>query len=195
MDKVYAGGVPVAEVIRSGFVEGRHHGSVVVLDGTGAVVDAAGDVTAPVFPRSSNKPLQAVGMLRIGLRLADAADLAVVCASHWGEEHHLARVRAMLRSAGLEESALRCPPALPLDDAARAAVLAAGGGPSRIQMNCSGKHAGMLLTCLAAGRSMTTTIPSIRCSSGYGRRWRPAPASRWRRSGWTAAARRCSRFR
>ncbi|MDQ1677059.1 MAG: hypothetical protein QOC93_2203, partial [Actinomycetota bacterium] len=30
-------------------------------------------------------------------------------------------------------------------------VLAAGGGPERITMNCSGKHAAMLRTCLAAG--------------------------------------------
>ena len=148
---IYTGGVPLAEVVRSGFVEGRHLGSVVVLDAAGAVVEAAGDAGSPVFPRSSNKPLQAVGMLRSGLRLADAADLAVVCASHWGQEQHLARVRAMLRSAGLDESALRCPPALPLDEDARAAVLAAGGGPTRVQMNCSGKHTGMLLTCLVAG--------------------------------------------
>jgi L-asparaginase II len=151
LGRSYAGGVPVAEVVRSGFVEGRHHGSVAVLDDRGAVVAAAGDVIAPVFPRSSNKPLQAVGMLQTGLRLADAADLAVICASHWGEERHVARVRAMLRSAGLDESALRCPPAFPLDDGARAALLAAGGGPARVQMNCSGKHTGMLLTCLGAG--------------------------------------------
>lgn len=151
MSKTYTGGVPLAEVVRSGFVEGRHHGSVVVLDAAGRVLDAAGDVTAPIFPRSSNKPLQAVGMLRCGLRLADDADLAMVCASHFGEPVHLARVRAMLRGAGLDESALRCPPALPLDDGVRAAVLATGGRPDRVQMNCSGKHTGMLLTCLSAG--------------------------------------------
>lgn len=147
----YRGGVPLAEVVRSGYVEGWHHGSVVVLDAAGAVVAAAGDVTAPIFPRSSNKPLQAVGMLRSGLRLSDPADLALVCASHWGQQFHLARVRGMLRCGGLDESALRCPPALPLHDTARDAVLAAGGGPTRIQMNCSGKHTGMLLTCRAAG--------------------------------------------
>jgi L-asparaginase II len=147
----YRGGVPLAEVVRSGFVESRHHGSVVVLDGDGKPVDAAGDVLAPIFPRSSNKPLQAVGMLGSGLTLADDADLALVCASHWGQEFHLRRVRAMLRAAGLAESALRCPPSLPLDDDARTAVLVAGGGPSAVQMNCSGKHTGMLLTCLAAG--------------------------------------------
>lgn len=147
----YQGGVPLAEVIRSGFREGIHHGSVVVLDAAGAVLAAAGDVGAPIFPRSSNKPMQAIGMLRSGLRLVDDADLAMVCASHHGTDHHVARVSALLRSAGLAESALRCPPDLPLDGTARVALLAGGGGPSRIRMNCSGKHAGMLLTCLAAG--------------------------------------------
>jgi len=147
----YRGGVMLAEVVRSGFVEGRHHGSVVVLDAAGDVVEAAGDVTAPIFPRSSNKPLQATGMLRSGLVLADPADLALVCASHYGEEIHRQRVRGMLRAAGLTESALACPPALPLLETARDTMLAAGGGPDRVQMNCSGKHTGMLLTCRAAG--------------------------------------------
>ncbi len=39
----------IAEVVRSGFVESVHHGSVAVLGGTGR-----GDVTSPIFPRSSN---------------------------------------------------------------------------------------------------------------------------------------------
>ncbi|XXG08223.1 asparaginase [Micromonospora sp. SH-82] len=149
--ETYAGGVPLAEVVRSGFVEGSHRGSVVALDATGSVVAGAGDVTGPVFPRSASKPLQAVGMLRAGLRLTDPADLALVTASHAGEDRHLSRVEALLRGAGLDESALHCPPELPFGAAARAAVLRAGGGPSRIQMNCSGKHTGMVLTCLAAG--------------------------------------------
>ncbi|GAB2959289.1 asparaginase [Micromonospora polyrhachis] len=151
MGKIYRGGVPLAEVLRSGFVEGTHHGSVVVLDSTGAVLAAAGDIESPIFPRSVNKPMQAIGMLRSGLRLADAADLALVCASHHGEDFHLTRVETLLRSAGLTEAALHCPPALPLGEAAKLALYQAGGQPSRLHMNCSGKHAGMLLTCLAAG--------------------------------------------
>jgi L-asparaginase II len=123
----------------------------VVLDADGAPLTSAGDTHAPIFPRSVNKPMQAIGMLRAGLRLVDPADLAIVCASHFGEDVHLARIRALLRSAGLDEAALRCPPELPIGAAAAAAVLRAGGGPARIQMNCSGKHTGMLLTCLAAG--------------------------------------------
>ena len=156
MSTIYGGGVPLAQMTRSGFVESRHHGSVVVLDGKGAVAEATGDVVAPVFPRSSNKPMQAVGMLRQGLRPADAADLAVICASHFGQECHLSRVRAMLAAAGLDEDTLQCPPDLPLEQDARESVLRAGGGPARVQMNCSGKHTGMLLTCLAAGWSYET---------------------------------------
>ncbi|NLU77228.1 asparaginase [Micromonospora sp. HNM0581] len=149
----YEGGVPLAEVVRSGFVEGVHRGSVVVLDNTGAPLAAAGDVTSPIFPRSASKPMQAVGMLRAGLPLTGSADLAMVAASHAGEEFHLARVAGLLAGAGLDEDALHCPPELPVDELARAAVLRAGGGPTRIQMNCSGKHAGMLLTCSSAGWS------------------------------------------
>jgi L-asparaginase II len=143
----YQGGVPVAEVIRSGFVEGRHHGSVAVLDRTGALVASAGDPHGAVFPRSSNKLMQAVGMLRVGLRLDDPADRALVAASHSGEPFHVDRVRAMLRAGGLSEDDLQCPPSLPL-------AAHANGGPSRVHMNCSGKHTGMLLTCRTAGWSI-----------------------------------------
>lgn len=147
----YRGGVLLAEVVRSGFVEGLHRGSVVVLDAKGSVQDSAGDVTAPVFPRSSSKPMQAVGMLRAGLRPPRPADLALISGSHLGEPFHITGVRDLLRSAGLDPSALRCPADLPLSPAARDAVVRAGAGPEPILMNCSGKHAGMLLTCVTAG--------------------------------------------
>jgi L-asparaginase II len=139
----------LAHVVRSGFVEGTHHGSVVVLDAAGAVVASTGDVTSPIFPRSSNKPAQAVGMVRNGLRAA-APELALAAASHSGEPFHVERVRALLAEGRLDESALACPADLPLHEPSAHAVLAAGGGPTRLQMNCSGKHAAMLRTCQAS---------------------------------------------
>jgi L-asparaginase II len=148
----------LAEVIRSGFAESRHHGSVVVLDAAGEVLDAAGDVTVPVFPRSSNKPLQTVGMLRAGLVPADAADLALISGSHHGEPFHIRRVRDILSAAGLEPGALHCPASLPLSERERETYLRAGGGPERILMNCSGKHAGMLATCVANGWPLDTYL-------------------------------------
>jgi L-asparaginase II len=151
MTTAYAGGVPVAEVVRSGFVEGRHVGSFVAVDADGTVVASAGDARGAVFPRSANKPMQATAMLRSGLRLTDPADLALVAASHHGEPFHVERVRTLLRAVSLDESDLLCPPDLPLEPSARAAVECAGGRPARAYMNCSGKHAGMLTTCVTAG--------------------------------------------
>jgi L-asparaginase II len=139
----YQGGEVVAEVIRSGFVESLHHGSVAVLDARGTVVASVGDITAPVFPRSSNKPLQATGMLRAGFTPAGATELALAAASHRGERFHVDAARAMLKRAGLPETRLRCPATTPLSDPC--------GEFGRASNNCSGKHAAMLLTCVAAG--------------------------------------------
>ncbi|HYH33600.1 MAG TPA: asparaginase, partial [Nocardioides sp.] len=147
--------VVVAEVVRSGFVEGHHYGSLLALDSSGEVDWAVGDVTSPILPRSCNKPLQALGMLRAGLDLPDEL-LALACASHSGEEFHVAGVREILAGAGLDESALQTPPDLPLDDTAREAVLAAGGSRAPVLMNCSGKHAAMLATCVANGWDTAT---------------------------------------
>lgn len=140
----------LAEVVRSGFTESVHRGSMIALGPDGAVLAAVGAVSLPMFPRSSNKPMQAAAMLHSGLDLSGHL-LALAAASHSGEEFHLGGVREILRAAGLAEADLKCPPDLPLDDSARNALLCGGGQPSPIFMNCSGKHAGMLATCVAAG--------------------------------------------
>jgi L-asparaginase II len=140
----------LCEVTRSGFVESRHRGSLVLLDEAGDVEFAAGDVDVPVFPRSAMKPLQAVGMLRAGLDLPEKS-LALACASHSGESVHVDLCRAILARAGLGEAALSCPPAMPTGEAAAEAVLRTGGGPTRSRHNCSGKHAAMVATCVACG--------------------------------------------
>jgi L-asparaginase II len=140
----------LAETIRSGFIESRHRGSLLILGADGAPLLRAGQVTQPMFPRSVNKPLQAAALLRAGLDV-DGKLLALAAASHSGEDFHLAGVREILARAGLTESALRCPPALPMDERAQREVLRRGGGPARVQMNCSGKHAAMLACCVSAG--------------------------------------------
>jgi L-asparaginase II len=141
--------VVLAEVIRSGFAESRHRGSVVVLGSGGHPVLRAGETTAAAFPRSASKPMQAAGMLRCGLDL-DGKLLALAAASHSGEAFHVAGVHEILAGAGLAEDALRCPPALPIDERAQRRILREGGGPDRVHMNCSGKHAAMLATCALA---------------------------------------------
>lgn len=140
----------VAEVVRSGLVEGRHRGSVVRIDADGSVAWSVGDPDAVIYPRSCNKPIQAVAMVRGGLPLRGRL-LALATASHSGESMHLTGVREILDDVGLDESALRTPPSWPLDEDVRVAYIAAGGRPDPICMDCSGKHAAMLATCVIAG--------------------------------------------
>jgi L-asparaginase II len=137
-------------VIRSGFLESRHRGALVALDAGGGVLLSAGTADEPMFPRSSNKPLQAAAMLGCGLDL-EGKLLALAAASHSGEDFHVAGVREILARAGLDEQSLQCPPDLPIDEEAQRALLRAGGGRDRVHMNCSGKHAAMLATCVVAG--------------------------------------------
>ena len=103
-----------------------------------------------MFPRSSNKPMQAAALVRAGLDL-EGKLLALAAASHSGEDYHVAGVREILARAGLTEADLQCPPDLPLAEDAQLAMIRAGAGPDRVHMNCSGKHAAMLATCVIAG--------------------------------------------
>ena len=149
----------LAEVVRSGFIESRHRGAIAAIASDGSVLLAAGMADVPMFPRSSNKPFQAAAMLRCGLKL-DGELLALAAASHSGENFHVAGVREILASAGLTEEDLQCPPDYPLDEQSQRAMIAAGAAPDRIHMNCSGKHAAMLATCVAAGwPTVTYTDP------------------------------------
>jgi L-asparaginase II len=151
-------GLPVvAEIVRSGFVEGHHYGSIVALAADGSVDWSVGEVVAPVLPRSSNKPIQALAMVELGLDLPPDL-LALACASHSGEPFHVEGVRRTLASAGLDESALQTPPDYPLDDDAREALIREGGTRSPVLMNCSGKHAAMLATCVVRGWDTATYL-------------------------------------
>ncbi len=143
----------LATYVRSGFTEGHHYGHAVVVDPSGAVIRSWGDPGHQIFPRSSNKPVQAMAMVRHGLDVPDELR-ALAASSHSGEDFHLAGVRALLSGAGLSEDALQTPSDLPLDPVERDGWLAAGRAPRPIAMNCSGKHAAMLHTCVVNGWSL-----------------------------------------
>ncbi|UGQ14902.1 asparaginase [Yinghuangia sp. ASG 101] len=147
----------LAEVVRSGFVESRHRGALVALDADGSIAFSLGDVTRPVFPRSSVKPAQATAALRAGLDL-DGELLALAAASHSGEPFHLDGVREILGRAGLDPSALHTPPQYPFGERAFEDYLRSGGRPDPLVMNCSGKHAAWLAACAANGWDTATYL-------------------------------------
>lgn len=145
----------VVEVLRGNRVESRHLVDAVIADASGKLVRAHGIGDRPVFPRSANKALQALALVESG-----AADkfgleprhIALACASHNGEEMHVAAAAEMLARAGLPQTCLECgaqPPALPAD---RDALALAGQKPRAIHNNCSGQHSGFL--CFAAGEGI-----------------------------------------
>lgn len=141
----------VAHVVRDGFVESVHHGFAVVTAPDGQVSWSIGDASdIPFFPRSANKPLQAVGLLRAGLTLTPE-QLALAAASHSGEPVHLEALERMAGDLGVDIAALQNTPDLPYDEAARTAWLQAGNGPTSLVQNCSGKHLAMLAACAQNG--------------------------------------------
>ncbi|MFG1922408.1 asparaginase [Cryptosporangium sp. NPDC048952] len=140
----------LAVVERDGFAESHHFGTLVALAADGSVAFAAGDPAAPILPRSSVKPWQAVTCHASGLVLDDAGT-AISAGSHTGEDAHAVLAREILVSAGLTEDALGCPPDWPEDRATLHGLIAGGGVATPIRMNCSGKHAAMLATCVVNG--------------------------------------------
>lgn len=137
----------LAQYTRSGFTEGVHIGHAVVVDSSGSITRQWGDPDHVIFPRSSNKPAQAAAMVAAGLDVPDRL-LALAASSHSGEAVHLAGVAELLEMAGLDDRALRTPADFPLDPDERDIWIREGRHPVAIAMNCSGKHAAMLLTCV-----------------------------------------------
>jgi L-asparaginase II len=146
-----AGGcVELARVERSGMVESRHLGAAALVDARGELARSLGDTAALIYPRSTLKPLQAIAVLRSGAPLV-GAQVVLASASHAGSPEHLDVVRSILREGNLPEAALQCPIDWPLGRAYRDELVRAGQGPSRMHMNCSGKHAAFLLACVTNG--------------------------------------------
>jgi len=138
-------GEVLAEVTRSEVVESIHAGHVVLLNADGSILFQKGDPTLNIYSRSSLKSIQASAMVRAGLDIEPRL-LALVCASHAGTAMHQQGAQAILAKAGLDEYSLQCILDRPLDEELRRTA-----EPTRLAMNCSGKHAGMLATCVING--------------------------------------------
>jgi L-asparaginase II len=138
----------LAEYVRDGFVESEHRGFLAMLNSDGSLFKSLGDIDTQIFPRSTVKCAQASAMVRHGLQLEPRL-LALAASSHSGAAMHIEGAREILASVGLGENALQCALDRPLGDAERRAW--GDNPPTRIAMNCSGKHAAMLATCVKNG--------------------------------------------
>jgi L-asparaginase II len=137
----------IAEVTRGNLVESRHTGAFAVVDAAGQLIHSAGDIAAPVFPRSAIKAFQCVPLIESGA--ADRfgftdEEIALACASHNGEPEHVRVARSMLAKAETPETCYECGVHWPMRAETQQELARRGGAPEQVHNNCSGKHAGML---------------------------------------------------
>lgn len=148
-------GEVLAELVRNGLVESIHSGHLVMLNSDGSVHKSKGAVDMPIFPRSTVKSFQASAMVRSGLKLEPRL-LALVASSHSGAKVHQDGVLEILALHNLAESDLQNMLDKPLGTTERDAW--GDKAPTRLAMNCSGKHAGMLATCVINGWDTKTYL-------------------------------------
>ena len=134
----------------------HYYGNVAVCDHTGKLLWYAGDPLLVAYARSSAKPMQAFSVFESGAVTSfglSGNEIAALCASHSGEDMHVNAVRSILSKAGVPESALQCGVHYPMYRPAEIALIQADKKPSTVHCNCSGKHAGMLITAAAYGEN------------------------------------------
>jgi L-asparaginase II len=138
-------------------VESVHHGIIAVVDSAGELLLERGDSRIAVYPRSTLKPLQTLALLGTGVELTPL-EIALSTASHCGSIAHRDAIEAFLQRHGLGPEGLQCPVDWPLGASERADMLATQGAPSRLAMNCSGKHAGFLAATRHSGWDEATYL-------------------------------------
>jgi L-asparaginase II len=147
----------MVEVTRGDLVESRHRGAAAIMNAAGEVIAAWGDITAPVYPRSAVKPLQAMPLIETGAAEhygLNEREIALACASHRGTPAHVRAVSDWLAKVGLPLDALRCGAHPPVDPDARAMLERAGERPGNLHNNCSGKHSGFLTAAAHMGEPL-----------------------------------------
>lgn len=147
----------IAYQYRGDLVDQIHRGHIAVTDHTGKILWKLGDPERLTFARSSAKPLQAIPVAESGALEhygITPQELAVICSSHNGEPFHVKAVESILHKAGLSPDQLCCGSEYPMYVPAEDALKIAGIPRAPIYCDCSGKHAGMLITARHLGESL-----------------------------------------
>lgn len=137
----------MCRVMRGDFIESMHVAYAVVVDGDGQIVKNWGDPDYLTCVRSALKPFQASAAVSAGATDAagfTSAELALMCASHNGEEIHIQTAKEMLEKLGYDMSYYECGSHAPYDRKSKIELIKNSQEPTPLHNNCSGKHAGML---------------------------------------------------
>ena len=148
----------LVEIRRGPTAESRHRGHIVQVDAQGKVQRAVGAPSQELMMRSTVKPFGVVALIESGaaddLELT-SAELAIMCASHTGEDKHVRTLQGLFRRASVTQALLQCGTDGAPTDAQTAARLARDGEtPGPIRHGCSGFHAASILMSAYAGWSL-----------------------------------------
>jgi L-asparaginase II len=145
----------LVETVRGQILEAQHRGHVVQVGADGAVEAALGDPGALVPLRSCAKPFGLVAFVEAGAAEAfrvTAPELAIMAASHSGEDLYVRTIQGMLRRAGISQTLLGCgSDGAPLDQLTAIRLTRDGERPGPIRHMCSGQHASLLMLSKHAG--------------------------------------------
>jgi L-asparaginase II len=141
---------PLIELTRNGISECFHAGALAVTDTEGRVIAQVGNPHWLCFTRSTLKALQALPLVQSGgaqqLNLT-SKELALMCASHNGEDMHVEQVSSILKKGGNTYQQLRCGCHVPYRFSFNDKPLPDGFVVDERHHNCSGKHSGFLAYC------------------------------------------------
>lgn len=139
------------QVSRGEAIESEHLVDAVIVDVKGKIIEAFGKVDSIVYPRSAIKMIQALAFVESGavekFNLTEK-EISLACASHDAQDIHITTVRAWLDRLDLGSDNLECGAHKPYDEKAAEALIRQGKKPERVHNNCSGKHSGIISTCV-----------------------------------------------
>ena len=144
----------MVEVTRGNRVESTHRGAIAVCSADGEVRLAIGDIEAPVYPRSSLKPVQALPLIESGAAgrySLGSEEIALACASHSGEAQHTTRIAAWQAKIGCSVADLACGAHRPMHEATANEMVARSEKWTPLHNNCSGKHTGFMTVARTLG--------------------------------------------
>ena len=152
---------PLIELSRGGITECLHLGAIAVANRHGTITAQVGDLHWRTFTRSTLKALQALpfmeadGPQQFGF---GSEHIALMCASHNGEDTHVAVARDMLAKAGETVATLRCGCHVPMKFSTLEQQAPEGAVFDASYNNCSGKHAGFVAHCVQHGYGLDDYI-------------------------------------
>ncbi len=148
----------LVHVLRGPIMESCHRGDVVVVNTKGQILASIGDPHKVTYIRSAGKPLQTLNVFLSG---ADSRfgfsdeEIAIMCASHYGEDFHRDNIIRILEKLELPLEALQCGSTLSIKPEYAREQLISHVELKPFNNDCSGKHSGMLAACLVNGYSIS----------------------------------------